>query len=181
MIKRIFALWCLGLSLTAAAHASVHQNIAQVYGLLNARLDLVVQVAVIKYHQQARLYDAGRERLVLQNAKRQAHKNGLSVPSMLVFTQIQMAVSKQLEAYHVRQWHARNKVPSASLTLAQIRDKILKIDAQIIAQLKKIAVSSMQSKLRRDFFTGSQQLNLPDDLSIMKLMMAQALWETVSQ
>lgn len=111
--------------------------------LLNSiakRTSYMQAVAANKYLTipQGNIYDAPQELKVLQNAQQQAHQLQLESNTLLQFTQIQMDLSKQIQAYWFNYWQKNPQFapkPGQYPDLVTVRSQIKTIDEQIYPQL----------------------------------------------
>lgn len=112
----------------------------QLFTLMAKRANSMQSVAANKYlvKPQANIYVAPQELKVLQNAQSQAVKLQLESSAFLQFTQIQMDLSKQIEAYWFDYWQNNPKsAPKAGQfpSLKTVREQIRTIDNQLYPQL----------------------------------------------
>lgn len=168
-IKIIFPLLLLSFGLS---NAGVHEPIS----LLVKRAKLMQGVGVCKKKLNSSLYDAEQELRVLQNAKQLAKTNNLDISSFLVFIQLQMDLSKQIENYY---WVDATSEQLDNLDpncLTIYRDKIKKVDEKLYP-----AISENTDALSKDKHLYSQISRLikkqkiqgvPQDPDYIKLLVA---------
>lgn len=96
-------------------------------------------VAIIKYRNNANAspYDAAQEVRVLKAVEAQAVALNLPGYGMLNFAQIQMDLSKQIEAYWILRWKNKQEgVPKAVEGLPALRKKINIVDGVLYPAIK---------------------------------------------
>ena len=161
------------------SHAQAIESLSTVklINLLKQRFSLIEQVAANKRENIGSVYDANREKQVLENAKCEAQLNHLDVQSVLQFTQIMMDVSKQLEYAYIMHWQAKRITPKVTYSLTQIRGKLLAIDAEIATQLKQL----VKQKEAFNFNSQSykQAIKLPGSLGLYQSMLLSSLTEVI--
>lgn len=118
--------------------------------LIAKRASIMKEVAASKWYNapdhQAVAYSAKQEISVLNHAYNVAKENKLNPLSIMIFSQIQMDISKQIETYWINYWNnpktpPQNKPSKQSIeSLDKLRAEIGKIDTSLYPELK----SSMQ-------------------------------------
>ena len=145
--------------------------------LLNQRFALIEQVAANKRDNIDSVYDANREKQVLENAKYEAELNHLDVQRVLQFAQIMMDVSKQLEYAYIMHWQAKHITPKVKYSLTQIRGKLLAIDSEIATQLKQLVKQKEKFNLNSQSY--KQAIKLPSSLGLYQSMLLSSLTEVI--
>jgi chorismate mutase len=138
-----------------------------IINLMAKRASLMKNVASCKWHinNQVSAYSAKQEVAVLQNAKEVAHENNLNVNSLLIFIQMQMDLSKQVEAYWISHWNSSNINNQSNKydldCLSNLRLKIQKIDEKLypmisrnLAKIKIIPSNILVEKLNEYFINS---------------------------
>jgi len=116
------------------------KKIIAVAALIVKRASYMKDVAATKYKMAkgsfVSLYDGDRELRVLKDASTKARGLNVSVSGLLCFVQLQMDLSKQIQAYWVQQWRAGSQArPLKVSTLASLRKKISEVDEQLYPSL----------------------------------------------
>ncbi len=114
--------------------------------LLVQRAALMQGVGVCKAKLKSSIYDANQEIRVLQNAKKLAKQNKLEEGSFLVFIQLQMDLSKQIEDYYLNNATQQQLDQQGSDCLTNYRDKIKKVDAKLYPAISKNIESIKKDK-----------------------------------
>ncbi|WP_150467801.1 chorismate mutase [Francisella sp. SYW-9] len=105
--------------------------------LLVQRAELMKGVGICKSKIKGSIYDANQEIRVLQNAAKLAKQNKLEKNSFLIFIQLQMDLSKQIEDYYLNNATQQQLEQQVSDCLTNYRDKIKKVDAQLYPAISK--------------------------------------------
>ena len=142
MMKKLY----LGLIVGVLGAGSVFadcNDYDQLFNLIAKRTSYMQTVAANKYLAVPRgnIYDAPQELKVLQNAQTQASNEQLESNVFLPFTQIQMDLSKQIQAYWFSYWRQYPQMAPKSgqyANLATVRQQIKTIDDQLYPQLAKL-------------------------------------------
>lgn len=137
---------CFGLIIGVLGAGSVFadcNDYNQLFNLIAKRTSYMQTVAANKYlaARQGNIYDAPQELKVLQNAQMQARNQQLESNVFLSFTQIQMDLSKQIQAYWFSYWQQNpQQAPKSGqyADLATVRQQIKTIDDQLYPQLAKL-------------------------------------------
>lgn len=109
-----------------------------IFYYIKERASLMKSVAEYKFINNKNLYLPERELLVLLNIKNIAKIHNLNYDSILVFSQIQMDLSKLIEYFWIKKWKKDNeKVSHNYETLNNIRQKINDLDHKLYLCLKK--------------------------------------------
>lgn len=136
---RLILLICLFCSSSYATQSS-EQNINRLIALMNQRLGLIQEVAALKFEHRNEIYDPRREQSILEHTKKLAKLHTLNVPKLLVYSQIMMDTSKQLEFYHINQWKKAKQLPQIKIkTLKDIRFKLLALDKEIFSAIHQLS------------------------------------------
>jgi len=120
------------------AKAVDDDNEIALFRLIARRANTLKTVAAYKYINGASLFDAQRERVLMQNNIKKATDNGLPVLRVLIFAQMQMDFSKHIEQSWVELW----QTPGSTLTkeeveqevppdLGAVRSEIMEIDKEL--------------------------------------------------
>ncbi len=123
------------------------QALQQPLQLMAQRAQIMKQVAATKWYNtpnhQAAAYGAIQEVKVLQNAEILADQMGVDPWRLLVFVQVQMDLSKQIEAYWINYWNLpstpANQKPTVKtvISLDQLRDQIKQIDGRLYPAINR--------------------------------------------
>lgn len=137
MLKKI-AVLVAGTLFSVNVLASCNINsLATVYQLMAKRASYMQDVALYKYDSNENIYDANQELKVLQNNSQLANKLKLDNNSLLVFTQLQMDFSKQIEAYWIGQWNTKpDSKPNKEVDLNDLRQNIVNVDKKLYPVIK---------------------------------------------
>lgn len=117
--------------LFGASYASVDKPLK----LIVQRAELMQGIGLCKLQTDSSIYDSAQERKVLQTAENIAKANHFDEKTFLIFIQLQMDLSKQIEAYY---WQLGSKEQINSQTidcLASYRVKIKNIDEQLYTSI----------------------------------------------
>lgn len=143
-MKKLFLALLLTFSLPS--WAGCRPSLGELPSLLLERASLMKEVAAYKWlhatNHQAVPYSARQERGVLLTAYHTANKLGLSPASVMLFSQIQMDFSKQIEYDWIQRWntlHSKKRaLPTLNSTpdLDQLRRRIHDIDIKLFPTLK---------------------------------------------
>lgn len=121
--------------------------------LINTRVELIQQVAYLKFPYLDKVYDARREQEVLRNTQKKALVHGLPVPETLIFSQVNMDLSKQIQSQIIRQHIDSGGKPQSSKSLTELRDLILAVDSNLYSTLASVKQSTRR-KLIVNLFTA---------------------------
>lgn len=146
--------------LCAPAFAKCHSNnLSPVVSLMAERASIMKAVAANKWYNtpkhQAVAYSAKQEIHVLNQAYNIAKENKLDPLSVMIFSQIQMDISKQIETYWINYWNnpkvsSKNKPSKQSIeSLSTLRIKIGKIDAKFYPRLSANIPSIQQCSINQ--------------------------------
>ena len=132
----------LGLCMATAAMADCQTTaLTPLIQDMANRAALMQSVAAIKWshvtNHKATAFDAAQEIKVLNAAQAAAEKYHLNVPGILVFAQIQMDLSTQIEAYWLNQWTSKQPSKASMIPLRMLREKITQLDTDIFLQLSQ--------------------------------------------
>ncbi|WP_395166558.1 chorismate mutase [Francisella salimarina] len=156
--------------MVGASYASVEKPL----NLLVERASLMQGVGICKHKLNSPLYDADQELRVLQNAQALAKKNHLESNSFLIFIQLQMDLSKQIEDYYAKNATQQQLEQQSSDCLSIYRDKIKKVDEQLYP-----AISQNINEINKDKdlttklseFVKKQNIKgIPQDPSYLELL-----------
>ena len=153
MMKKLY--WGLIISVLSAGSAFADCNdYNQLFNLIAKRTSYMQTVAANKYlaTPQGNIYDAPQELKVLQNAQMQAHNQQLESNVFLPFTQTQMDLSKQIQAYWFSYWQQNPQLapkPRQYADLATVRQQIKIIDDQLYPQLAKLITTNPECPLNQ--------------------------------
>ncbi len=142
MMKKLYLGLIVGVLGAGSAFADCN-DYNQLFNLIAKRTSYMQTVAANKYlaTPQGNIYDAPQELKVLQNAQTQASNEQLESNVFLPFTQIQMDLSKQIQAYWFSYWRQNPQMAPKSgqyANLATVRQQIKTIDDQLYPQLAKL-------------------------------------------
>ncbi|AXA33182.1 chorismate mutase [Francisella adeliensis] len=148
----------------------------QTIRLIMQRAKLMEGIGVCKLKLNSSLYDAEQEVKVLQNAESIAKKYNLGLDSLLVFIQLQMDLSKQIENYYVINTSKEEANKQSDKCLLEYRDKIKSIDIKLYPSIAKNLSSLVKDKnLRLNLYELSQKNKIkgipgePDYLGLISL------------
>lgn len=145
MTKKIMALLLIFISFCACANTP--NTLEKTANLLAKRASLMEKVAAYKWYNapnnQATAYSATQEQAVLLSAQQTAQKLKITPLSLMLFSQIQMDLSKQIEAYWITYWNAPTTPPADKptsatiISLNRLRNQIQKIDLKLYPMLQQ--------------------------------------------
>lgn len=111
------------------------------------RASYMKEVAAIKYKAygaQISPYSAEQEIKVLRSVEKVADELKLPQDKLMMYAQIQMDLSKQIEAYWIEAWRNHSsKIPATPETLEQVRAKIQAVNATLYPAFKR-AIPAMR-------------------------------------
>lgn len=115
--------------------------------LMANRAKLMKDVAACKWvnanRHQAIAYDAKQEIFILNSVKQISKIYDLPLQPLLVFTQVQMDISKQIETYWFNLWRlkssSKTQLPTKKsiVPLSSLREKIIAIDTKFFTILSE--------------------------------------------
>jgi chorismate mutase-like protein len=132
------------LSSTAQATECDNTKLTMAFDLIAQRAQVMQLVAADKFIKKSGIYAPDRELQVLQHVKIIADKEMLPAYPTLVFTQIQMDMSKFIEQYWLAKWSADAKsFNQKDVDLTKLRAVISQIDDKLYPAIK-MALPSLQ-------------------------------------
>lgn len=177
---RFIVLILLSLAIAVSYSSS---SINETINLIAMRASLMKNVASCKFsmNHQMSAYSAKQELLVLHNAQEVAEKNHFNTNSFLLFIQIQMDLSKQIETYWIDHWNNSynqnysnevNCLSSLRLKIKKIDDKLYPKIRESIPQFKSISNKALAKKIRNTFmgFKGNIIKGVPDNPDYFELI-----------
>jgi chorismate mutase len=183
-MKKILA-FLTGCLLSTHIFSSCHMDkINPVVSLIGQRAGMIKAVAAYKWYHapdhQATPYSAQREIKVLASVNSLAKKQDIDPLSLLIFTQIQMDISKQIETYWINYWNDPEKTVKGKPTkttlksLTSLRQQIEKLDASLFPLLKS-AIPALQqcsvAQLRPVFNRAFAQVKgIPQQSDFMSML-----------
>ncbi len=152
--------------------------------LMAKRASIMKEVAAYKWYyapkHQASAYSAKQEIKVLNGVSRLAKKMDIRPLSLMVFSQIQMDLSKQIESHWIDYWNnsktPTRKKPSKNTvkSLNTLRRNITHIDKQLfpmiqsnIVQIQKCSVNQMQPTFAHAY---SKVIGIPSKPSYLDIL-----------
>jgi len=114
------------------------KQLDQLFNLMSQRGNLMRGVAAYKYMEKSSIYDANQELKLLQTSLDIADANQLNADKLMVFVQIQMDLSKQIENYWIQYWKAHPEdAPDPGITpdISSLRQQIAAIDGKLYPQI----------------------------------------------
>ncbi|QIW09172.1 chorismate mutase [Francisella sp. LA112445] len=141
-MKRLIKVLVLFSMLLGVCYAGVNKPL----NLLVQRAELMKGVGICKSKIKGSIYDASQEVRVLQNAEKLAKQNKLEKNSFLIFIQLQMDLSKQIENYYLNNATKQQLEQQGSDCLTNYRDKIKKVDEQLYPAISKNITSIHKNK-----------------------------------
>jgi len=103
------------------------------YALIDARLELMDEVAAYKWREGLPIEDAARERVVLQEAMAEALRHGLTAASSRALFEAQIEAAKTIQQYWFDVWTSRPGPAEAPDLNADIRPQLLRLGDAIVA------------------------------------------------
>lgn len=142
----------------ATDNCSSTVNFTHLCTLLNARFELMKDVAAYKYKNKLAIEDKKREQTVLNNSIHQATNYGLSTKTVKQFFETQITISKHLQESWISYWNTTN-FPKEYVPLdlkTQIRPKLTIIDNKIILALKALhSVNKIDLKIQKEIINNT--------------------------
>jgi len=141
---------------------------------------LLKDVAADKYVTHKSAYDATQELKVLNNVDKLANSVGLDNYSVMLFAQIQMDMSKQIEEYWLDIWNKNPSLapkPGQYKGLTVVRSQIQVIDKQLYPALAKVPKNQCGTyNIQEEFKSGfSQVQGIPTTPDFSMLMINSVL------
>lgn len=128
-IKIVLSFIVMFVSIVCYADCTEYQAL---FNLMSHRADLLKDVAANKYCAQQSVYDAKQELAVLNRVACVATDLNLDSENVMLFAQIQMDMSKQIEQNYLNLWQVKPElVPKNYMSLVELRQKIGDIDQQL--------------------------------------------------
>ncbi|WP_116963129.1 chorismate mutase [Fastidiosibacter lacustris] len=149
----------------------------KVFDLIAKRAQIMQSIAADKYVKKSSIYASERELEVLKHVKDVVHQQGLPVYPMLVFTQIQMDMSKFIEQYWLNVWiKTPDYFQQHNLDLELLRNEITKIDDQLYPAIKESLSSFKRCSMTTSITLFSKAMEnvkgIPTDPDYTSLMLA---------
>ena len=116
------------------------------YRLIDARLELMDEVAAHKWHQRAPIEDREREAVVLDQAVADALRLGFTPDSSRAFFAAQIEAAKAIQRHWFQVWGAGTEPALPPDLEAVVRPELLRLGTEILA-----AAAASASISRRDF------------------------------
>ncbi|WP_050602374.1 gamma subclass chorismate mutase AroQ [Ruegeria sp. 6PALISEP08] len=124
----------IALCLSLAGMATTAQ--AELFGLIDARLEWMRDVAAYKFANDLPVEDLAREQIVIAGTLETATKAGLDPKATQAFFESQISAAKDIQTCWIARW-ASDQAPTTYRDLTQeVRPAILDLGAQIIAALQ---------------------------------------------
>lgn len=175
LITRLFIFGIAGSSAYAACNISqldsLFKSIANRNGYMQA-------VAANKYAAHKNIYDADQELKVLKTSQQIGHQNNLPVSQIMLYTQIQMDLAKQIEAHWFNYWEINpdkrpdsKSVQNLESLRTQIRDVDSKLYPQIAANLSNLANCSESITIQHFNQAFSDIQGIPHNPEFSRLML----------
>ncbi|TNF66314.1 MAG: hypothetical protein EP298_09180 [Gammaproteobacteria bacterium] len=139
--KTLIATSVLSLAAASSSYAD-HCDMTKVntaFQLMAERTELIKGVAANKYVTDGNVYAAAQEVKVLNGAKDYALAHGLNAGSFMLFNQMQIDVSKQIESYWISYWrnHPKDAPTKATIkSLTTLRSELVKLDGVLFPALQ---------------------------------------------
>jgi cyclohexadienyl dehydratase len=105
----------------------------QLYQLLDARLELMDEVAAHKWRQGQPIENLDRETVVLERAVADALRHGLTPDSSRAFFAAQIEAAKEIQRHWFRVWEAGAEPAAAPDLDAVVRPELLRLGSDILA------------------------------------------------
>ncbi|MCF6764144.1 hypothetical protein L3V82_00030 [Thiotrichales bacterium 19S3-7] len=145
--KTLIAASVVSLVAATATYADDNCNIEKIntaFELMAKRTELIKGVAANKYVTDGKVYAAAQEVKVLNGAQAYAQAHGLNAGSFMLFSQMQIDVSKQIESYWINYWRNHPKqAPTKSTiqSLSTLRSELVKLDGRLFPALQAAVTS----------------------------------------
>lgn len=110
-------------------------NAETLYRLIDARLELMDEVAAFKWHRDLPVEDRAREAEVLQEAVTDALRFGFTPDSSRAFFEAQIEAAKAVQQHWFARWEAGEEPPEADDLNARIRPELSRLGRDIVAAM----------------------------------------------
>ncbi len=137
-LAKLLAIPLLVLTTNTYAAQCNTKSLDSMFNLMAQRNSLMMGVAAYKYIKKSSIYDSKQELTVLQNSLNTADTYQLNADKLMVFVQIQMDLSKQIQSQLVEHWKAvPSDAPDPAITpdLSTLRGQIAAIDNKLYSQI----------------------------------------------
>ncbi|WP_440617017.1 chorismate mutase [Cysteiniphilum sp. 6C5] len=165
--------------LTSVAHASDcdSSKLTNAFNLIAKRAEVMQLVAADKYSAKTNIYAPAREIKVLQNVQAIAKKEGLPLYPTLMFSQLQMDMSKFIEQYWLDKWISYPKsFDHKDLDLTKLRATISSVDKSLYPAIKEALPSLKRCSLAISSKAFKQAMNkvqgVPSSPDYVNMMLA---------
>lgn len=167
---KFIAITLLAFSANSYAAQCNTKSLDSMFNLMAKRNSLMMGVAAYKYIKKSSVYDAKQELGVLQNSLNIADTYQLNADKLMVFIQIQMDISKQIQTQLIEHWKtvpADAPDPAITPDLTTLRSQIAAIDAKLYPQIAN-NVSNLkqcsQSTILKQYTKAMQDIKgIPSD------------------
>ena len=153
------------------------------FNYIQQRACLIKPISAFKYLNHKSVYAADFELVKLKNAEKFADEFEINPTSLKAFVQIQMNMSKQIEAYWQTYWKKNQITPDTSQSFSELREEITVLDTWIMLQtiksLKQLHNQNQYQALIKQINLTLNVKGLPQQPNF-KLMLLQALLEITS-
>lgn len=149
-----------------------------VFELMAKRAMLLKDVAANKYKNKQGVYNPEQELRVLKAAIIQAKKRHLDTTKVMEYSQIQMDMSKQIEAYWVELWQNNPKTfPTKYQRLGVVRRQIKAIDEEIYSKIQlSVSITCSANEAQVVFNDSFNEVSgIPEDPDFRQIMLSTVL------
>ncbi|GGF87569.1 chorismate mutase [Cysteiniphilum litorale] len=139
IINKVTKVCFMAVVLTGVSQASDcdSSKLTNAFNLIAKRAEVMQLVAADKYSDKTSIYAPAREIQVLQNVQAIANKENLPLYPTLMFSQLQMDMSKFIEQYWLDKWLADPKsFDHKDLDLTKLRATISSVDKSLYPAIK---------------------------------------------
>ncbi len=147
---RVLLAAILAVGVTHAALASP----AALFERIDARLELMDEVAAYKWQRGLPIEDLDRETVVLDRAAADALRFGLTPDSVRALFAAQIEAAKAIQAYWFERWAGGEAPPPAPDLAADVRPALLRLGAEILEAAAGGAPTTAPGAFARDMADG---------------------------
>ncbi|MEO1194170.1 MAG: gamma subclass chorismate mutase AroQ [Pseudomonadota bacterium] len=162
----------------ASAPAAASDPADQVYGLIDARLELMQPVAAWKHDQGVAVEDKAREAVVLEKAVEAAVAQGIEPAGAEAFFRQQIEAAKEIQFCWLARWEEGAATPPAQVPdlKTEIRPQLIAIGAELLRSTKDslatqapFALTPFQASVEVECLSTETRDGLFQALSAMQL------------
>jgi len=127
----------------------------QLFDLIDARLELMDEVAAYKWDHELAIEDTAREQVVLDKAAEDALNANLDPITSRLFFETQIEAAKEIQRYWFSQYESGQEKPEARDLNKEVRPELLRLGNEIL-----IAMSANQRLVEASSFEFTERVNV---------------------